>query len=86
MKLFRFENIHLAEIVDILEWTIDKTCTIRNQYHVTKTLIFCVVLWRLDTISRWIESANIFGKRMQGLSEGFWEGMEHIVETHGNLV
>eukprot|EP00171_Calliarthron_tuberculosum_P001528 IDg1528t1 len=42
--------------------------------------------WRMSTPFRWCDMEILFGKRASHLSEIFWEGIEHFMETRQHLI
>lgn len=86
LQRFRFSKADIYRIVSNLEWPDDMNTTSRRRYKTNAVFSFCVLARRLGTVCHWCDLEAEFGLSMAGLSEIFYEALEHVYLKFGSLV
>ena len=62
LELFCLEKKDINTIVSVIGWPSNKNETTRNKYKVFALLVYCVLLWRIATVGRWLDAEDMFSK------------------------
>lgn len=83
-RLFRFRPKDVGKITELCSWTSGKTQ--RSGYVVEPTTAVCAVLRKLSFPTRWRDIDVMFGMSAAAMSEVFYEVIERLYETHGDVL